>query len=442
MLFGRRLSIMPAHLLQSLQNPKPEGPDMSVVYDFNNKDDFNEDEGTLWESYTKLCYSQTPPIPALSLMRPILSGEKQDALFPHQQISNHLPVILKLLKKMKVINNLDLSDNSLRPDCAQPLIEFVNEDEQLSSLNISDNPLIGPKAMIELLEGIQESLSLENLIISNTGCNKHVSTSIAKVIDGCKSLLKLDISACDLRQNAIEVAQKLPNNPKLKMLNLSKNSLYVGGRRFATQLGANVAKCEMLKKLDLSFNALTSEQVSALMKGLANAPHLSSLNLSKNCIDETGGKPIAIFLGKTTSLKFLDISQNQVLNVTVNKIRGQQKLEEESKKPGGKDKKKSSTYTPGVYWIINYLMKNGGLPQKPIKIRMIGLVVDPVEWEQKLEALRCANSNIEIIYQAPCNLSFHFQRPNTALPPVPPALSASRNSARKQPATARRPKKD
>ncbi|KAK8895093.1 hypothetical protein M9Y10_023535 [Tritrichomonas musculus] len=437
-IYGRRFSIMPNLFL--LQKPKPEGPDMSVVYDFNNKDDFNEEEGTLWETYTKLCYSQTPPIPALSLMRPILSGDKQDALFPHQQISNHLPVILNLLKRMKAINNLDLSDNSLRPDCAQPLIDFVQADEQLSSLNIADNPLIGAKAMTELLDGIKESLSLETLIISNTGCNKHVSTAIAQVIDGCKGLLKLDISCCDLRQNAIEIAQMLPNNPKIKLLNLSRNSLYVGGRRFATQLGTNVGKCESLKKLDLSYNALTSEQVTVLMKGLANAPHLSSLNLSKNCIDETGGKPIAIFLGKTTSLKFLDISQNQLLNVTVNKIRGQQKLEEDQKKPGGKDKKKSSVYTPGVYWIVNYLMKNGGLPQKPIKIRMIGLVVDKVEWDQKLEALKETNSNIEIIYQAPCNLSFHFTRPNTAIPPVPPALSASRNSAR-SPATARRQKK-
>ncbi|OHS98528.1 hypothetical protein TRFO_08789 [Tritrichomonas foetus] len=415
--------------LTQLTAPKPENTvDNSVAFDFNNPDDDDKDDsGTLWEYYTKLCYSQTPPIPALSLMRPILSGEEQDAIFPHQHISTHLSIVLKLLTKMKVINNLDLSDNSLRPDCAQPLIDFVREDDQLSSLNISDNPLIGPKAMITLLEGIKDSTSLESLTISNTGCTKHVGSSIAHVIDGCHILIKLDISSCDLKQSALEIAQTLPNNPKLKQLNMAKNGLYIGGRRFALQLGANVGKCENLKKLDLSSNAITSEQVTALMKGLANAPKLSYLNLSKNCIDETGGRPIAIFLGKTTSIKYLDLSQNQLLNVTVNKIRGQKKLEEDAKKPGGKDKKKPSVYTPGCYWIINYLAKNAGLPQKPIKIRMIGIVVDAIEWEGKLDVLRNANPNVEIEYKAPANTFFQFRRPQTGIPVAPPM--SSRKSA-------------
>lgn len=430
----RRFSIMPSAFLKKQEQPKHDGPDMSVCYDFNAQDQFSKNEGTLWETYTNLCYSQSPPIPALSLMRPILNGEEQEALFPHQQISNHLPIILKLLTKMKVINSLDISDNSLRADCAQPLIDFVKEDDQLSLLNISDNPLIGSKGMTELLEGIKESQSLETVLMSNTGCNKHVSSAIAHLIESCKLLIKLDISGCELRQNAIEVAQALPNNPKLKMLNMAKNSLFVGGRKFALQLGSNVAKCECLKKLDLSANALTSEQVIALMKGFTNAPKLNSLNLSKNCIDETGGKPIAMFLGKTTTLKFLDISQNQLLNVTVNKIRGQQKLEEDAKKPGGKDKKKSAVYTPGVYWIINYLIKNAGLPQKPIKIRMIGLVVDKEEWAQKLDALKQANPNIEVEYMAPYNRSFRFQaRPQTAIPNAD--LSTARSQ--KEPQTAR-----
>ena len=413
-MFRRRLSIIPT--------PQPqtkEDIEKSLAFDFNAADDDSKDDsGNLWEYYKKVCYSQNPPIPALSLMKPILNGEETEAIFPHQQISTHLPIVLQLLTKMKVISILDLTDNSLRPECAKPLIEFVRDDEQLSSLNLANNPMIGPKAMIDLLEGIKESQSLESLTISNTGCTKHVGSSIAHVVDGCKLLIKLDISACDLKQSALEIAQTLPSSPKLKQLNMAKNGLYIGGRRFALQLGANVGKCENLKRLDLSSNAITSEQVAALMRGLANAPKLNYLDLSKNCIDETGGRPIAIFLGKTSTLKFLDISQNQLLNVTINKIRGQQKLEEEQKKPGGRDKKKSSVYTPGCYWIINYLVKNAGLPQKPIKIRMIGLVVEEYEWQQKLEVLKNANPNVEVEYKAPANTFYQFRKP-----PPPPATS-------------------
>jgi hypothetical protein len=46
--------------------------------------DLEEDSANMWELYTKVCYAIDPPVPALSLMRPILFGDQNSAFFAHQ----------------------------------------------------------------------------------------------------------------------------------------------------------------------------------------------------------------------------------------------------------------------------------------------------------------------------------------------------------------------
>ena len=189
-----------------------------LVYDFAAAEAEAEEDLTAWEQYQKTCYSQNPPVPALSLMKPILAGDEIAAVFPHQHIGIHLPIILDNLTKTKVVSELNLKDNSLAASCVESLIEFVKENESLSVLNISDNPLIGPQAMTEFLEGIQECQNLEQLNINHTGCNKNVGPAVAHVIAGCTSLLKLWIGQCGLRQSGVEIVQALAEHPKLKKL--------------------------------------------------------------------------------------------------------------------------------------------------------------------------------------------------------------------------------
>lgn len=403
--------------------------DSELAFDFENynaePEQPDDEQDRLWAEYTQMCYSQNPPIPALSLMKPIIAGDEGSAIFPHQHISNHLPIILKMLIKSKRINELNLCDNSLTSMCVPALIEFVKDDESLSGLLLNDNPLIGSHGMLEFLDGIKESQVLETLAISNTGCGKIDGTAIASVLNGCKSLIKFDISNCALRQSAIEIVQQLPNVGKLKELNMAKNELHIGLRRFAIQLGTNVGKCQTLTRLNLSQNALTSEMCTAMMKGLADAPKLKHLDISRNNIGETAGRSIGIYISKAQRLKTIDISQNPLLNVTINKIHGQTKLEEDAKKPGGKKDKKPKVYTPGCYTILVGCSKS----QTLVLIRMIGLVVDKNEWETKIQALHAARSNCEVEYSAPQNESFIFRRPQTAMPGSPPAVSARGNAS-------------
>jgi Ran GTPase-activating protein (RanGAP) involved in mRNA processing and transport len=385
-------------------------PDLaSLVYDFSAIDrDLEDDSPTLWDLYTKLCYAQQPPIPALSLMRPILFGDQNSAFFAHQHIGKHVNIILEMLTRSKVVSEIDFSDNSLTGDCITPLIDFVNEADQLSLLHIDDNPEIGAHAVRELLEGIKECRSLESLSLANTGSNASIGRSIGQILNGCGGLLRLNVNSCCLRQAGLDVAQALPNSSTLKRLSIAKNELFYGQRRFALQFGANAARTSTLSRIDLSQNVISSDMAIALLRGLGDATALHRLDLSKNEIGEPAARAIAGFITKSSCIRRLDISQNPVLNVTANKLMGQKKLEEEGGKSGGDKKEKPKVYVPGGYTIIAALAKSTSIKE----MRMIGLVANPIEWQQKLDLL---GEGVSVVYRVADSESFNF-RPQTAMP--------------------------
>ena len=331
----------------------------ALVYDFASIDKEGEDDtASLWESYQAQCFSQDPPVPALSLMQPVLAGDKSAAMFTHQNISCHLPLILEMLAKSKVVSELDISDNSLPASVIPALISFVTESDQLSMLHMNDNPLIGPAAMRALVEGIGEYPPLESFSIANTGCNQTCGRPIAALVRGCSALLRLNVSGCGLRTSGLDVAQAIGASATLKRVDLSRNELFYGGRRLALQLGGNCGKCATLTRLNLAQNAISSDMAVSLLKGLASAPALKRLDLSKNEIGEPAGRAIAAFITKCTSLQYLDISQNPILNVTINKVRGQQKMEEDQQKPGGKKDKALET---GVKMLLRERIIDRGM---------------------------------------------------------------------------------
>lgn len=385
-------------------------PTDPLVYDFSTVDREQDDveAPALWDVYTRACYSRDPPIPALSLMRPILGGDQSSAFFAHHHIADHLPVILDQLARTKIITEMDLTDNSLTAAVIGPLISFVTESDQLSLLLLDDNPMISAIGIRDLIDGIKDCRSLETFSIENTGCTSIVGHSIAEMITNCSGLLKLNISNCRLRQSALEIAQALPATSTLKRLKLSKNELFYGQRRLGVQLGINAAKCASLTRIDLSQNALSSDAVSGLLRGLSDSPRLHALDLSRNEINEPAGRAVAGFLAKCSELQRLDISQNPILNVTLNAELGQKALGESAKQPGAKKNKKPKKYVPGCYLIISALARSASMQE----LKMHGLVVDIFEWERKLAVL---GDKVTVNWRARDAETFRF-RPITPRP--------------------------
>jgi hypothetical protein len=215
----------------------------------------------------------------------------------------------------------------------------------------------------------------------------------------------------------------------LKRLNLSLNELYYGQRRLALQLGQNAARCVTLTRLDLSQNAITSDMVVALLRGLADSPSLHRLDLSRNNVDEAAGRALSSFVQRSASIRQMDISHNPILNVTRNKEIGQKKLEEEDQKPGGNKKdKKPKAYVPACYSLMTALSKSINMKE----VTMLGLVANWTEWAQRMEVV---GDKVRVVYQGADAGAFNF-RPQTAMakPGEPvtgrPATAAAASSAR------------
>lgn len=101
-------------------------PDENYEFDFSSFPEENVlDEGDLWEQYRKLCFNQNPPIPAVSLMRPVLQGAESSINFSHYGVGPHLPVIITMLKNVKNITELNLTNNSINSASAPSITDFI-----------------------------------------------------------------------------------------------------------------------------------------------------------------------------------------------------------------------------------------------------------------------------------------------------------------------------
>jgi hypothetical protein len=281
--------------------------------------------------------------------------------------------------------------------------------------------------MRQLLEGISNSRSLEAISIVNTGCSPIVGHGIALILSGCTSLVKLNVTQCRLRQSVIEIAQALPSSGTLKRLYLSQNEIHYGQRRVALQLGANIAKCRNLRRVELAQNAITTEMAIALLRSLGEASHLRQLDLSRNEIGENAGRSLATFVAKAGGVRKLDISVNPILRVSLNKRVGQERLEIENQKPGaGNKKQKQKVYVPGCYLIATALGKSVSIKE----IRMYGLVVDEAEWDQRIAPLA---ERVKVFYRSVDAEFPTFPRPPPPLPITPRAAPVPTKGAKTPP---------
>ena len=373
-------------------------------FDFYPVEPDNDDSHDMWSYYQKLCYSQVPPVPVITPMKALCDKDTYSANFKHYKIGKNIDLIVKVLMKLQGISELDLQDNNLNQTSVDSLVDYIAASQNLSTLNLSDNPKISTKGIVKILEKITTSPGIESLNISNTGCFS-IGKQLAQVLTTCFILQKLSVSKCSLGTTALEFVKAIPSAQKLRNLDLSANGLYIGGKKFAVALGQSIGKSVSLKKIDLSRNSLTSEQTISLMRAISECPTLKSIDLHDNSIGDEAGRSISNFIVKSTSIKHIDISSNPILNVTINYINLKKKSMEEKDKPSSSKKdKKPKDPVPGALLILNGVAKSTSL----IDIKMIGLVVKKEMWDQKLQATKEANPNCEIIYTSAMSARYDF----------------------------------
>jgi hypothetical protein len=104
--------------------------------------------------------------------------------------------------------------------------------------------------------------------------------------------------------------------------------------------------------------------------------------------------------------------ENPILSISKNKLAGQKKLEEDSKKPRmGKKDKKPKRYIPACDAIVSALAKSTVVKQ----VDMLGVVADPWEWETKLAVL---GERVRVVWRAPDAEPFRFRVRQRPQPPA------------------------
>jgi len=179
------------------------------------------------------------------------------------------------------------------------------------------NPL-GKKGGIMLLELLQVSPDLLELLMGDTEADIDVLVSLAAVLLTSPSQLKV----CDIQNPRITTLQEDHTVHLGRMLRVDTHitELYLGKHRIRDdgirQLVDFLLENKVLRVLDLRCNELGADGAEHLGKLLASDCQLLSLNLSGNRIGEkcnvNGAKALSEGLSYNTNLRHLDLNHNSL----------------------------------------------------------------------------------------------------------------------------------
>jgi hypothetical protein len=247
--------------------------------------------------------------------------------------------------------SLNFKNNSISPGGANALAAMVAVTGVLTMLSLARNRL-GEEGTKAICEALEQNKSLKELDISGAGNHtgiggsagaKHVANMIG--VNGSLTSVKLRGNAlgdegwgaifaaiCGNKDSKIMsmdasdenigpvgvklIAESLRTSVTgtLTSINLSKNRLtnfggdMTGIKELAAALGVNGG----LTALDLSFNNLNDDSVSAVCKAIQSNKEtkLASLNMGANSIGPVGAKSVAAMVAVTGTLMECDVSNN------------------------------------------------------------------------------------------------------------------------------------
>jgi hypothetical protein len=170
-------------------------------------------------------------------------------------------------------------------------------------------------ALVGRLEGatMEHFTSLTDLRICSSNISDCGAMAVATFLRGTAEVKKQEVIKPD--SDSVPAAQPAG---KLQYLDLSDNNI---GNQGALHLGRalEVGMNKTVTTLIMDFNALGSEGVAALCKGIATNSSLKVLSLKHCNIDSMGGDPISAMLTfKRLALTTLDLSGNRVGGMGLN----------------------------------------------------------------------------------------------------------------------------
>ena len=216
---------------------------------------------------------------------------------------------IRILSKLDVygLTKFNISGNGLTKHTANNVATVLSKNGELEELDLSYNNL-QEFGTINILDSINIS-NLRNLNISNNHITDNLNL-IADILTHASKLVQLDLSYNELSSESIEYTLYKTKNIYTNLMQLNMSGIGIKGN-VAAALAYALSQNTKLNVLNLSDNKLDTQEIRIIFNGLESQA-LIVLNISHNKITDQSADDIAAFLSKSTKMKELDLSYNNL----------------------------------------------------------------------------------------------------------------------------------
>ena len=204
-------------------------------------------------------------------------------------------IVCKAISTLKNLKTLNFSNNSITDEAAEELAIFLLHSTSLQGLDLSYNN-ISMSGAVRIFKAIRYIKNL-TIDISHNAIPNETTDKLATMMLHNTSLRVLDIS------NFYKpVLQSIP------VLNINSNVI----NEIISELVITLLNSTELKKLDVSYNCLSTSDAVRIFKGMKNISNLTALNISHNLISDEAADELAIVLLRNTNLEKLNLGFNDL----------------------------------------------------------------------------------------------------------------------------------
>ena len=215
------------------------------------------------------------------------------------------------------LHTLNLSINNIGSDGARVLSKVLVHCKNLRCLDLTLNG-IGDVGAVALAEGLKDLTSLLELILCGNEITSQGALALVEVLK-YNHLQHLNLSFNSIGPESMSALVDAICADSLQTLGLRECGLLLDG---AVSLTAGLKSCRQLVKLDISSNNIGSHGMSSLAEGLKSCRQLVKLDISFNNIGSHGMSSLAEGLQYCTKLQVLDLSRNNITSDGVAAIVG------------------------------------------------------------------------------------------------------------------------
>jgi Ran GTPase-activating protein (RanGAP) involved in mRNA processing and transport len=214
----------------------------------------------------------------------------------------------KSLINNTTLQSLAIGDKNMGNEGVISLLETEGSCRHLKTLDLEFKNM-SRDGILQIGKSFSQNVQWQDLILSRNpiGSDGIIAFCNAAMLKTSSHLTSLHLSDCEIGKTGLERLCEFLPSTNCKILSLSSNPLGPSSGKFLKEL----IEKGSLETLLLSSCQLTCLGISELCKASA-CPGLQTLDLSKNDFGEKGGLAVAHVMASWTSLRDLNLANNEI----------------------------------------------------------------------------------------------------------------------------------